>query len=157
MPGRTKPRNRYFLRAERFFNVAQFVDSDGELSPDLSLHGDVRLHEQSHGQSFPALASNRFGPEAIYLLDEPEAALSATGAIALLATMVQAARAGAQFIVDDAFADAAGLPGRAGLRAGRGRVHRDPVRPARGGARDPRVLEAPERYPERRWRSSVAR
>src|SRR5829696_9426121 len=73
---RTKPRNGYFLRAESFFNVAQFVDGNSTFAPDLSLYGDVPLHQQSHGQSFLALASNRFSREGIYILDEPEAAPS---------------------------------------------------------------------------------
>ena len=95
----TKPRNGYFLRAESFFNVAQLVDSGSTFAPDLSLYGDVPLHQQSHGQSFLALASNRFGPEGLYVLDEPEAALSVTGALALLAIVVRAAREGAQFVI----------------------------------------------------------
>jgi predicted ATPase len=95
----TKPHNGYFLRAESFFNVANFVDSGDIFSPDLSLYGDVPLHEQSHGQSFLALASNRFGGESLYVLDEPEAALSVTGALALVAVLVRAAAAGAQFVV----------------------------------------------------------
>jgi predicted ATPase len=95
----TKPRNGYFLRAESFFNVAQFVDGGGTFAPDLSLYGDVPLHEQSHGQSFLALAANRFGGESLYLFDEPEAALSVTGVLALMAVIVRAARAGSQFVV----------------------------------------------------------
>jgi predicted ATPase len=96
---RTKPRNGYFLRAESFFNIASFVDEGTRFSPDLSLYGDVPLHEQSHGQSFLALAANRFGAEGLYVLDEPEAALSATSCLALLAVIARATRAGAQFIV----------------------------------------------------------
>jgi predicted ATPase len=95
----TKPHNGYFLRAESFFNVASFVDSDGIFAPDLSLYGGVPLHEQSHGQSFLALASNRFGGESLYVLDEPEAALSVSGALALVAIVVRAAAAGAQFVI----------------------------------------------------------
>jgi len=95
----TKPRNGYFLRAESFFNVARFVDGGGTFAPDLSLYGDVPLHQQSHGQSFLALAANRFGRDGLYVLDEPEAALSISGALALLAIVVRAARAGAQFII----------------------------------------------------------
>jgi predicted ATPase len=41
-----KPRNVYFLRAKSFFNVARLVDSGGIFAPDLSLYGDVPLHEQ---------------------------------------------------------------------------------------------------------------
>ena len=93
------PAGGYFLRAESFFNVAQFVDSGSKFSPDLSLYGGAPLHGQSHGQSFLALAANRFGPNGLYLLDEPEAALSVTGCLALLAIITRASRAGAQFII----------------------------------------------------------
>ena len=95
----TKPRNGYFLRAESFFNIAAFVDSGDRFAPDLSLYGDVPLHEQSHGESFLALAANRFGADSVYLLDEPEAALSVTGALALLAIVARAAGSGAQFVI----------------------------------------------------------
>ena len=95
----TKPRNGYFLRAESFFNIAAFIDSGGIYAPDLSLYGDLPLHEQSHGQSFLALAENRLRGEGLYLLDEPEAALSVSGELALLAVIAQAARVGAQFII----------------------------------------------------------
>jgi predicted ATPase len=96
---RTRPRNGYFLRAESFFNVAAFIDSGDRFAPDLSIYGDVPLHAQSHGESFLALAANRFGAEGLYLLDEPEAALSVTGALALLAIVTRAAQAGAQFVI----------------------------------------------------------
>ena len=95
----SKPRNGYYLRAESFFNVAQFVDSDSLFAPDLSLYGDTPLHQQSHGESFLALAANRFGRDGLYLLDEPEAALSVTGALALLAVIARAASDGAQFVI----------------------------------------------------------
>jgi predicted ATPase len=96
---RTKPRNGYFLRAESFFNVAAYIDSGSEFAPDLSLYGDVPLHEQSHGQSFLALATNRFAGESMYVLDEPEAALSVSGALALIAVVARAVREGAQFVI----------------------------------------------------------
>jgi predicted ATPase len=97
--GENKPRTGYFLRAESFFNIAEFIDAQGEFSPDLSLYGDLPLHQQSHGESFLALATNRFGGESLYILDEPEAALSVTGALTLLAAITQAARLGAQFVI----------------------------------------------------------
>jgi predicted ATPase len=97
--GENKPRTGYFLRAESFFNIAAFIDSRDKFSPDLSLYGDVPLHRQSHGESFLALATNRFGGESLYILDEPEAALSVTGALTLLAAIAGAVRAGAQFVI----------------------------------------------------------
>lgn len=96
---RHAPANGYFLRAESFYNVAAFVDGDSIYAPDISLYGGVGLHAQSHGQSFLALAANRFGGQGFYVLDEPEAALSVTGCLALLAIVTRAARAGAQFII----------------------------------------------------------
>lgn len=96
---RTRPRSGYFLRAESFFNVARFIDAGDIHSPDLSLYGGVPLHRQSHGQAFLALATNRFGGESIYVLDEPEAALSVSGALALVAIVARAAAAGAQFVI----------------------------------------------------------
>ena len=95
----TKPRNGYYLRAESFFNIAKFIDSDAPFSPDVSIYGDIPLHEQSHGESFLALAANRFGADGLYLLDEPEAALSVSGELALLAVIARAAAAGAQFVI----------------------------------------------------------
>lgn len=95
----TKPGEGYFLRAESFFNIAKFIDSRARFAPDLSLYGDVPLHQQSHGESFLALAQGRFGGQSFYVLDEPEAALSVSGALALLSIVVRAASAGAQFII----------------------------------------------------------
>jgi predicted ATPase len=95
----TKPRNGYYLRAESFFNIAAFIDSGARFAPDLSLYGDIPLHEQSHGESFLALAANRFGAEGLYLLDEPEAALSVSGSLALLAVIMRAAESGAQLVI----------------------------------------------------------
>ena len=95
----TKPQGGYFLRAESFFNIASFVDEGGIWAPDLALYGDMPLHEQSHGQSFLALAANRFGGHNLYVLDEPEAALSVSGALALLGVLVRGAETGAQFII----------------------------------------------------------
>jgi len=142
----TKPRNGYFLRAESFFNIASLVDGGGRFAPDLSLYGDVPLHEQSHGQSFLALAANRFGGEGLYVLDEPEAALSATGAIALLATVVRAARAGAQFVIATHSPILLACPGARIFELDAGGIapcaydDLDAVRLTRG------FLEAPERY-----------
>ncbi len=93
--GPHKPARAFFLRAESFFNVALRIDAEGL----ESVYGGTALHGQSHGESFLALAANRFGGEGLYLLDEPEAALSVTSALAFLGVMHRAADAGAQFIV----------------------------------------------------------
>jgi predicted ATPase len=83
-----RPRTGFFLRAESFFNVATNVenlDRDQILGrPIIESYGGKSLHEQSHGESFLALVKHRFGPEGLYILDEPEAALSVRHQIELL-------------------------------------------------------------------------
>ena len=144
--GTRKPRNGYFLRAESFFGVASFVDSGSTFSPDLSLYGDTPLHGQSHGQSFLALAANRFAGQSLYVLDEPEAALSVSGALALLAIVVRAAEAGAQFVIATHSPVLLAIPGArifeldADGLAERGYDDLETVRFTRG------FLDAPERY-----------
>jgi predicted ATPase len=141
-----KPRTGYFLRAESFFNIANFVDGGNLFSPDISLYGGVPLHEQSHGESFLALAANRFGGEGLYVLDEPEAALSVGGALALLTIVARAARAGAQFIIATHSPILLACPGAEIYELSTAGIARcayddlDTVRLARG------FLEAPERY-----------
>lgn len=67
----------FYLRAETFYHFATYLDRLEEESPGaLAPYGGRSLHAQSHGESFLALFTNRFGRQAIYLLDEPEAALS---------------------------------------------------------------------------------
>jgi predicted ATPase len=94
--GVRRPRSRYFLRAESFYNVATVVD---DIPEALDAHGGVSLHARSHGESFLALVNHRFGRDGLYLLDEPEAALSPTGLLALLRRMHDLVADGSQFVV----------------------------------------------------------
>jgi predicted ATPase len=91
------------LRAESFFNVATHIeqlDQEPGLGPPiLDAYGGVSLHEQSHGESFLSLVLNRFGANGLYVLDEPEAALSLRGNLALIRRMHDLVRDGSQFIV----------------------------------------------------------
>jgi predicted ATPase len=92
-----RPRTGYFLRAESFFNVATQIDA---LGPELiASYGGRSLHEQSHGESFMALALHRFGRDGLYVLDEPEAALSPLRQMSMLRRIHDLARQGCQFIV----------------------------------------------------------
>ena len=92
--GVKKPQDGYFLRAESFFNVATQVDQLG-----VSGYGDRSLHEQSHGESFWSLLMQRFRGNGLYLLDEPEAALSPSRQLAMLVRMHDLIRDGSQFII----------------------------------------------------------
>lgn len=91
-----RPVDSFFLRAETYFNVATEVE---RLGGPLDAYGGVSAHERSHGEGFLDLATNRFRPGGLYLLDEPESALSVHGCLALLAVIADLAGAGAQFIV----------------------------------------------------------
>lgn len=85
----------FFMRAESFYNFATYVD---EVS-DLRTYGGRSLHQQSHGESFLALFANRF-EHGIYLLDEPEAALSPQRQLAFLKIIHDLVTAGhTQFLI----------------------------------------------------------
>ena len=93
----------FFLRAESFYNVATNIDQmDGEPSfnpPVIDSYGGVSLHRRSHGESFLALVQNRFGGHGVYLLDEPEAALSPTRQLTLLCQIHELVKRNSQFII----------------------------------------------------------
>ena len=97
------PRDGFFLRAESFYNVASNIDQmdreGGCGAPVIMSYGGVSLHRQSHGESFLALAENRFGGNGLYILDEPEAALSPRGLIRLMQRMDELVRQDSQFII----------------------------------------------------------
>lgn len=97
------PRDGFFLRAESFYNVASNIDQmdreEGPGAPVIANYGGVSLHKQSHGESFLALAENRFGGNGLYILDEPEAALSPGGIIRLMQRMDELIARDSQFII----------------------------------------------------------
>jgi predicted ATPase len=100
--GVRRPRDGFFLRAESFFNVAteiENLDRGGGGPPIIDSYGGVSLHEQSHGESFLALMTHRFGGHGLYILDEPEAALSPQRQLAVLARIHDLVRDDSQFII----------------------------------------------------------
>jgi len=97
-------RDGFFLRAESYFNVAteiERLDEDPGGGPKIiESFGGVSLHEQSHGESFLALAAHRFRADGLYILDEPEAALSPQRQLSLLAIIHDLVEhRGSQFVV----------------------------------------------------------
>jgi len=98
-----RPRDGFFLRAESYFNVATEIErldaEPGPAPPILPAFGGRSLHEQSHGESFFALLQNRFRGDGLYVLDEPEAALSPARQLAFLARLNQLVGMGSQFII----------------------------------------------------------
>ena len=98
-----RPKDGFFLRAESYFNVATEIERlDEEPAPSppiINSYGYKSLHEQSHGESFFALMVHRFGGKGLYILDEPEAALSPTRQMAMLSRMHQLIKNNSQFII----------------------------------------------------------
>lgn len=100
--GMRREQGGFFLRAESLYTVATEVEAlNREPGPDLlQAYGGRSLHEQSHGESFLALALHRFHRQGLYLLDEPEAALSPRRQLAVLSLLHDhVTRRGSQFVV----------------------------------------------------------
>lgn len=104
------PLDSYFLRAESFFNVAteierldeepgggnRIIDGGNRI---IDAYGGKSLHEQSHGESFLAVFLNRFRGNGLYLLDEPESALSPQRQLTFLARLHELCQAGSQLLI----------------------------------------------------------
>lgn len=97
------PKDGFFLRAESLYNVASNIDEldkQPAFSPPLiGGYGGVSLHEQSHGESFLSIVQNRFFGDGLYILDEPEAALSPMRLLTLLSEMNDLVNKNSQFII----------------------------------------------------------
>lgn len=98
-----KAKDGFFLRAESFYNVASNIDQldeePGFGPPIKNSYGRKSLHHQSHGESFFSLMTHRFGGKGLYILDEPEAALSPTRQMAMLSRIHQLVEQESQFII----------------------------------------------------------
>ena len=89
------PKDGFFLRAESFYNTASYLDENST----MKRYGGVSFHEQSHGESFLSLVTNRFEGNGLYIMDEPEAALSPQRLLTLLVMMDELVKKRSQFII----------------------------------------------------------
>lgn len=89
------PADGFFLRAESFYNVASYIDDVGY----EDAYGGKSLHVQSHGESFLSLLNYKFKGNGLYLLDEPEAALSPSRQLSALVVIDKLVRHNSQFII----------------------------------------------------------
>lgn len=100
--GIKRPKDGFFLRAESFYNVASNIDEldKGGTEPKIiDSYGGLSLHRQSHGESFLSLFLNKFRGEGIYILDEPEAALSPIRQMTMISRLHELVCQGSQFII----------------------------------------------------------
>lgn len=89
------PKDGYFLRAESFYNLATLMDETGY----LTMYGGKSLHQQSHGESFMATLLNKLQGNGLYIMDEPEAALSPSRQMAAVSAIHQLVEENSQFII----------------------------------------------------------
>ncbi len=118
--GFNKPGWGYFLRAESFYNVATAEEIYSEQDPRGIKQ---EFHKRSHGESFLQLAQTSFKGHGIYLLDEPEAALSPQRQLTLLIEIVNCAKEDSQFILVTHSPILLGIPGAEILSFDDGMIH----------------------------------
>lgn len=101
--GVQRAKDSFFFRAETFYNLATHIEElDSQFAPSrriIDSYGGKSLHEQSHGESFFAAFIERFQGEGLYILDEPEAALSPLKQMSMLARIHELTQQGSQFII----------------------------------------------------------
>lgn len=132
----------FFLRAESFFNFATYIDKVS----NLRAYGGKSLHKQSHGESFLALFENRF-EQGLYILDEPEAALSPQRQLTLLSIINQLETPGhAQFLIATHSPILLAYPGAKVLSFDDGKIQEIDYRESSHYQLMMSFLESPERY-----------
>lgn len=111
----------YFLRAESFYNVATKEEeyAHDPFAPAVS----EELHKKSHGESFLAIAQKHFRANGLYLLDEPEAALSPQRQLTLLMEIDRCAKEESQFFIVTHSPILLGIPGAEILSFDGDRIH----------------------------------
>jgi len=135
-------RRGFFLRAETMHGFYTYLEEN----PRLGGPPDTAFHEMSHGESFLELAVSRMRGRGLYVLDEPESALSFTGCLALLAHLRGLLAGGAQVVLSTHSPLLAALPGARVVEVGDWGLREtawedaDLVQSWRG------FLAAPERY-----------
>lgn len=111
--GYRRAKSNYFFRAESFFNVASKAEDYRDITPKeiyYDRYGGKSLHEQSHGESFLAYFQS-FDQEGLYIMDEPEAALSPQRQLTLFIQIAKMAKKGSQFIIASHSPILLGIPG----------------------------------------------
>jgi predicted ATPase len=97
--GYRKEKDLFFYRAETFYNLnteIRRLDACGSFDPQIkNYYGGTDLHLLSHGQAMEALYQNRFKPNGLYIMDEPEASLSPTRQLGFILRVTELARQGA--------------------------------------------------------------
>ena len=101
--GANRPKDTFFFRSETFYNIATYIEElDRQPTSGrrmIDSFGGISLHEQSHGESFFATFMERFQGQGLYILDEPEAALSPARQLSLLSRINELVQQESQLII----------------------------------------------------------
>lgn len=146
--GPYRPKDGFFLRAESFYNVSTEVDRLADYQPGDGLYqsyGGKSLHHQSHGESFLNFVHSRFHGQGIYLLDEPEAALSPARQLTLLCELHRLVEAGSQLLIATHSPILMAYPGAEILLLGEGPIHPVEYRETEHYQITKSFLDSPER------------
>lgn len=133
----------YFLRAETMHGLYTYLENNPPL------HGpspDSELHAKSHGEGFLDLLERKFDGAGFYLMDEPEAPLSFTSTLGLLAHLEALRSAGAQIVVATHSPLLTALPGATILELSPHGIHAVDWRQLGIVANWRRFLDAPDAY-----------
>jgi predicted ATPase len=133
------PRWAYFLRSETMHALYTYL----EQLPDPR---DTDLHERSHGEGFLTILERKFDGRGVYLLDEPESALSFAGCLALVGHLHAIVARGAQVILATHSPVVASLPGARILELGEWGLRETPWEDTALVANHTAFLTSPERF-----------
>lgn len=147
--GTKRPRDGYFLRAESFYNVAtelENLDAQPAAAPFLiDAYGGKSLHQMSHGESFFALMRNRFFGKGLYILDEPEAALSPSRVMAMISLIDELCGMDSQFIISTHSPMLLAFPGAVVYELKADGIHETPYRETETFSMVKCFMDCPER------------
>jgi predicted ATPase len=133
----------FFLRAETFYDFSAYLESVGST---FNSYGGAPLNTKSHGEAFLALFEHRF-EDGLFILDEPEAALSPQRQLALLSILHRLSTPRiAQFIIATHSPMLLAFPGATVLSLEEGKLTPVDYRETNHYQLTRGFLEAPERY-----------
>jgi predicted ATPase len=113
----------YFLRAETMHGLYTYLENNPST---YGPHLDAALHEKSHGEGFLDVLDRKFGGRGFFLMDEPEAALSFTSTLSLVARLADLRTEGAQLVIATHSPLLTALPGATILELGDHGVRKSP-------------------------------
>ena len=109
--GAVRPRWSYFLRADTMHGFYSYLEENPGRGPE-------RFHELSHGEGFLEILRTRVNQPGFYLMDEPDAPLSFTSCLGLVALLHDLAQAGSQAVIATHSPIVAAVPGATILELG---------------------------------------